>query len=95
MLSSHILIIDDSLSIGGTEAQVVIVNYLFHAVLCFPATVGYTFQFFASLPSASRTKVSRISAKLHCLTGNEDTASASTRQDKDRGQNVQRIEGKR
>ena len=80
----------------------IIINYLC-VLIFFPANVGYILQFlivFARLPifirsqSSQETKVSRISAKLNCLTGSKKAAATGTRQTKDWGQRYQYLYGK-
>ena len=87
--------IDDILSRVGTEPQVVLHNHkLYMCLIFFPANVGYTVQFFAVYQLPQKTKVLRISGKLNCLTGCEETAPTGTRQATDRGQHAQHIKKK-
>jgi len=49
---------------------------------------------FAVYQLPQKTKVLRISGKLNCLTGCEETAPTGTRQATDRGQHAQHIKKK-
>ena len=88
--------IDDSLSRVGTEPQVVLHNHKLYIMCWFSSqqTLG-TLCRFCRLPHATQDQsVTRISGKLNCLTGCEETAPTGTRQATDWGQHAQHIKKK-